>query len=255
MTSENFAGLSASEVWLSHFACVSWLDDDRWTRYLASAEEILGADITHLDQNDPVRRRVSPAQLPGIAKYVTSIGKREDSRWVFGRIASIGVDFSIRHYREPRGWPNSATWYFPQDFFQNAANIEAICRLFDQGNHSLNPFYAYADAKDLVCRKKKESGAVDIQAELLGVFWLSYFGPQYVSFLGKEAIAGQPEVRATFNDGVTLRLGETPSSVPSGLRENMEVRLGRETFVEPNDSQRKRPGQYALTFEQLKKPA
>ena len=252
MSAEDFALLPTNEIWVSHLACVSWMEEGPWTTYLASAEDILGASITHLDKNDSMKRCVKPGRFPEYAEYLTSMGKQEDSRWIFGRLASIGVDFAVRHYRECRGWPNSATWYFPPNYFQDPTNIEAVYRLFEQGNLSLSPFYAYADEKTIVSRKKRESGAVDIQAELLGVFWLSYFGPPYVSFFGKDTLAGIPEAKVVFNGGATLRLGGTPSSVPNGFRESIEAELGLKAFVEPSDMLRKRPGQYALTFAQMR---
>lgn len=249
---DDFSPVSPDELRLCHLSCVSWSEPDRWIRYFARAEEILGASITHLDKDDPVKRRVKPGKLTEAAEYVTLMGKRDDSRWVLGRMESIGAEFSVRHYRDIRGWPNSINWYFPAGFADNASGAKTIRSLFDCGNATLSPFYAYADTKDHVASKKKESGAVNIQAELIGVFWLSYFDARYVTFIGKDKFDELQGVRVKFDSGVTLDLGETPSFVPHGLRGQTEVKLGPKLFVEPKDMLAKRPGQYALTFEQLR---
>src|SRR5260221_6017215 len=107
MTDDFAPPSSPDELWLCHLSCVSWSDSGRWIQYFDRAEEILGSSITHLDKNDPVQRRVKPGKLAEVAEYVISMGKQEDSRWVFGRMESIGVEFSLRHYRDIRGWPNS----------------------------------------------------------------------------------------------------------------------------------------------------
>jgi hypothetical protein len=188
MMIDESALLPRTELWVCHLACASWSAPDIWVRYFGRVQEILGTDITHLDKNDPVRRRAKPGKLAEAADYVSTMGNREDSRRVFGRIESIGVDFAITHYREVQGWPNSITWYFPLKSLESAANIDILCRLFDWGNSVLNPFYAYADTKNYVSGKKKESGAVDIRAELLGVFWLTYLDPHYVAYLTREKL-------------------------------------------------------------------
>jgi hypothetical protein len=251
MTDE-YAPLPPTELWLCHLACVSWSEPERWVRYFGEVQEVLGADVTHLDKDDSVQRRVKPGKLTEAADYVTAISKREDSRWVLGRVEALGFEFSIRHYRESRGWPNSITWHFAPDVLENAIHNDTICRLFDVGNLVLSPFYAYAETKDRVSAKKKESGAVDIQAELLGVFWLTYFDHHYVNFLGREKVLGLQGVHVSLDGGATLRLGETPSAVPDRLRDDVEAKLGHKTFVKPQDFSGKRPGQYALTFDQLR---
>lgn len=252
MTNNDFAPLSSDELWLCHLACVSWSEPGRWLRYFGHVQEILHANITHLDKEDPVRRRVKPDGLSEVADYAAIIGKREDSRWVHGKMKSIGVEFTIRHYKSVQGWPNSISWYFPAGFVDSPAGARTIHSLFDCSNASLSPFYAYADTKNNVALKKKESGAVNVQAELVGIFWLTYFDAHYEAFIGKEKLKSLQGATSVSSNGVTLILGETPSSVPSGLRNRIESELGPKLFVQPKDFHSKRPGQYALTFDQLR---
>ena len=249
---DDFAPLAPNELWLCHFSCAAWSGADRWARYFGSAEDILGASITHLDKDDPVRRRVKAGALTEVSEYVTFMGKRDESRWVFGKMESIGVEFAVRHYRDVRGWPNSINWYFPAGFADSASGALVIRRLFDCGNTTLSAFYAYGDTRDQVSSKKKESGAVNIQSELIGVFWLSYFDTLYVSFIGRERFDELQGISVKFDGGATLELGTTPSSVPHERRADAEAKLGRKLFVEPKDMSTKRQGEYALTFEQLR---
>jgi len=243
--------LSNDELWLCHLSCVLWSEPERWIRYLGRAEELLGANITHLDKADPVRRQVKSGKLSEVANYIISMGKREDSRWVFGKMETIGVEFSIQHYREVRGWPNAINWYFPPKFVEKINGATVIRTLFDFGNATLTPFYGYSDTKSHIARKKKETGSVDIQAELLGVFWLSFFDANYVTFIGKEKFNSLQGIGVKIDNGATLELGETPASVPNALRHTVEVEIGSKLFVDPKDMTDKRPGQYALTFDQL----
>lgn len=249
------ASVLSDELRLCHVSCVSWSDPHRWLHYFGQAQEILHANITHLEKNDPVRRRVKPDNLSEMADYVAMIDTREDCRWVFGRIESNDAEFSVQHYRnnaDLSGWPNFINWYFPPRFAESVTGAKAIRSLFDIGNVALSSFYAYADATSYPASKKKEYGAVNIQAELVGIFWLTYFDAHYESFLGKAKLETLEGVTSVFGNGVTLSLGETPSSVPNGLRNRIESELGPKLFVQPKDVLSKRPGQHALTFEQLR---
>ena len=161
---------SLDEIRLSHLACVSWSNSDCWVRYFTYVQDALQEDITHLDKNDPVRRRVPASKLSEVADYITAFDAREDSRWVFGKIATIGVEFTVRTFRQVKAWPNSIDWYFPANWFDDPARSKTFPKLFDCGNATLSPFYGYADTTGMIARKKKESGAVNIQAELIGVF-------------------------------------------------------------------------------------
>jgi hypothetical protein len=250
--SDDFAPISSDELWLCHLACVPWTEPNCWTRYFGDAQKILEADVTHLDKEDPARRRVKSNELSDVAEYVSSLGKREDSRWVFGRMAEIDVEFTLRHYKVVQGWPNSINWYFPEGFSDTPFGARAIRRLFDLGNVALSTFYGYADTKATLARKKKESGAVNIQAELIGVFWLSYFDAHYVSFIGQDKFAALQGIEVLFDGGVTLELGDSPSSLAPGCREYVELQLGKSLFVDPKDVICKPPGRYALKFDQMR---
>jgi hypothetical protein len=242
-----------TELWMSHYSCASWITADRWIRYFKRVQEILDAPITHLDEDDPVRRKVT--ELADAADFVTRFGEKEDSRWLFGEMRSINVNFSMWFFRDAPERMNSINWHGPAEMFDDPTRVNQICDLFDCGNRFLDAFYGYADTREVQSRKswRKEFGAVDLQDELHGVYWLTYFNDRYVEFFGRKKLMGLENATVNSNSGATLRLAETPVAVPEGLREKVENALGPKSFVAPQrDITIKRPGQYALTFEQLR---
>lgn len=238
-----------SELWIDHLSIVTWQEPVLWTAYFNEAQQVLGSPLTHLDISDPVKRKVS--SLNDAGNYVCTFKAREDSRWLFGKFDAIGVELSIQHYRKLGHWPNSLQWHVPLSFLVEPENRERLKALFNLGNRTFKPFYAYSDDVSYIKSKKKASGAVDIRAELLGVFWMTYFNAAYVAFFGKEKFKDFPCVEYSQDGGITVFLGGSPDSVSSELREQLATILGRHSFVNQNDVLSKQPGRFALTFEQL----
>jgi hypothetical protein len=241
------------ELRFSHYSCANWRDPNRWSTYFERVQEILGAEITHLDEDDPVRRKMTDPNSAG--EFVTRFGEEEDDRWIFSEIKSLGMGFTIWYFRNRPDQYNSINWHGPPEMFDDPIRLKQICELFDCGNSLLDTFYSYADTREVQVSKKwrKEFGGVNFQDELLGVYWLTYFNERYVEFFGREKFQELKNVAVKLNGGATLRLAETPSAVPEGLREEIEQYLGPKSFVAwQRDITIKRPGQYALTFEQLR---
>jgi hypothetical protein len=238
-----------SEIWIAHLSIDGWQVPSVWSGYFEQAQELLGSPLTHLDVNDPVKRKV--ASLVDAGNFVCAFKEQEDSRWLFGKWGGTGIGFSIQHYRQLRHWPNALTWHVPLSFVEKSENRQRLKALFDVGNQTFKPFYAYGDDVDQIAGKKKLSGAVDIQAELLGVFWLTYFNPVYVAFFGKDKFIDLPDVECGDDGGVTIILGDSPKSVTSEQREKAVAALGKQSFVNTSDILGKQPGRFALTFEQL----
>jgi len=238
-----------SELWINHLSIEVWQEPGCWTDYFDQVQGILGSPLTHLDVNDPVKRKV--ASLKDAGDYVCAFKPREDSRWVFGKFDAIGIELSIQHYRQLGHWPNSLMWHVPLSFIEKPENCTRLKALFDLGNLTFKPFYAFSDDVSHIKSKKKSSGAVDIQAELLGVFWMTYFNAAYVAFFGEEKFNDFPKVEYGDDGGVTVLLGDSPKSVSSELREQLVTALGKQSFVNPNEILGKLPGRFALTFQQL----
>jgi hypothetical protein len=82
---------------------------------------------------------------------------------------------------------------------------------------------------------------------LPGVFWLTYFGPHYCHFFGRERLKELEQASAGPDKGITLQLAESPGEVPAGLREMLERRLGRDSFAGTTGTDGpKEDGEYAL---------
>lgn len=238
-----------SKLWMSHLSVVDWPEPVQWKRYFEQAQQLLGAPLTHLDENDPVRRKVT--SLDDAAAFLCVFKPQEQSRWVFGRFKTLGVELSIDRFRPPQQFANALSWFFPLSFIEKPVNRLRIKALFDLGNRAFKPFYAYSDDVAQIASKKKSSGAVDIQAELLGVFWLTYFNAAYVAFFGNQKFDGLPGVEHGNDRSISIVLGDSPQSVTSEAREQAVAALGKQSFVNPSDVLGKQRGRFALTFQQL----
>jgi hypothetical protein len=238
----------SEELWIAHYSIQPWLEPNRWNEYFKQVENTLGVKLTHLDVNDPVKRKVR--SIEEASEFICAFRPREDSRWLFGKCEG-GICFSIQHYRQLKHFPNTLKWYIPITFLQQSESPHALKMLFNLGNQFSNPFYAYGDDLSKILVKRKKSGSVNIQAELLGVFWMTYFNSAYVSYFGRDRLESLPGVEFGANGGATVVLGKTPSDVSLELRNQLVAVLGEQSFVNPNDILGKLPGRYALTFAQL----
>ena len=239
-----------NELWINHYSVESWNEPKIWTSFFDQAQKVLGAPITHLDDNDPVKRKVT--SLDGAGDFVCAFGRYEDSRWILGKFKSLGIDFSIQQYHQHDRWPNLLLWYVPLSFMAKKDSHQRIKTLFDLGNRTLKSFYAYSDELVQIERKKKASGAIDIETELPGFFWLTYFNATYASFFGNERFRMLPGIVEHANDGSsTVILGENPKTVTGEFRERSEEIFGKSSFVDPNGTLRKKRGQFVLSFEQI----
>ena len=115
----------------------------------------------------------------------------------------------------------------------------------------LHTFYSYGDIATQLSLKKKSTGAVDIQAELLGVFWLTYFNDAYVKFFSAERFRDLDGIVSHVGNGMTVELGKRPNELSEDKRKNAALVLGKDSFVDVADLAGKRPGKFALTFQQL----
>ncbi len=238
-----------TELWIAHHSIGTWQEPSRWTGYFEEAQRLLGFSLTHLDVNDPVKRKV--VSLVGAGDFVCAFKAREDSRWLFGKFGDIGIELSVQHYRQLGHYPNTLKWHVPLSFIEKPENRLRIKALFDLGNRAFKPFYAYSDDVAQIASKKKSFGAVDIQAELLGVFWLTYFNAAYVAFFGNQKFDGLPGVERGNEGSITIVLGDSPQSVTCEAREQAVAALGKQSFVNPSDVLGKQRGRFALTFQQL----
>lgn len=246
-----------NEIWMTHSSVKSWNSSAEWDDYLRAVESVLNDRLAKLDANDPVRRKADTTR--GEGHFITQFGPKEDSRWILGRFEKTKVVVEIQLYKHGRDSfgerrDNTIAFYIP-DKVCDRSNMEKLVELFRLTNERHGIFYAAADLKGVYCSKKASPpslGALNIASELPGVFWLTYFGPQYCEFFGRDRLVSLERTSEGPDGGMTLRLAETPERVPEGLRRMLERRLGVETFAGAGEVLLEKPeGRYALTLEQL----
>jgi hypothetical protein len=239
-----------SEIWISHLSVADWPEPVQWKTYFEQAQQLLGGPLTHLDENDPVRRKVT--SLDDAGAFMCTFKEQEQSRWVFGRYKTLGIELSADRFRPAaHQFANALTWHVPLSFVEKLGGRQRLKSLFDLGNQFFKPFYAFSDERVQIASKNKSSGAIDIETELLGVFWLTYFNAAYVAFFGSQKLDGLPGVERGSDGSVTVVLGDNPKSVTNELREQAATTLGKQSFVNPSDILNKPRGRFALTFQQL----
>ena len=238
-----------NEIWVAHYSVDLWQEPSSWTAYFEEVQSLLGLPLTHLDSNDPLRRKV--VSLAEAGEFVCEFKPREDMRWLFGKLGRSGIGFELQQQRQISRWPNSLLWHVPWSFAEKPEGWQRLKAMFNLGNRALRPFYAYSDELGQISSKKKESGAVNIEAELIGVFWLTYFNASYVTFFGADKFNGLSGVEHGIDGGITITLGDNPMLVTTEDREQVATTLGRQTFVSHNDILGKPPGLFSLTFQQL----
>jgi len=129
--------------------------------------------------------------------------------------------------------------------------IKRIKALFEVGKRHLSPFYGYCDDKIYITSKKPKRRAVDIRAELVGIFWMTCFSEAYVEFFGKQKFSEFPDYEFDDDGGIIVCLSTDPSNISPDVRNHFVDLLGGESFVDPISDKRKPPGQFALTLEEL----
>jgi len=243
--------MSTSKLWISHLSVRRWTDHAAWDDYLRAVQAVLGDRLVKLDVNDPARRKANVAS--GEGQFVTQFGEREDSRWLWGKFEKTKIEFEINHYKAGtdsfgRLRENEITFYVPERM-TFGPDARRLVELFRLGNERLEAFYAYADFKDVICGKKPSTPSLDISRELLGVFWLTFFGPRYCDFFGREQLLRLGQASEGPGNGITLQLAETAAQVLGDDRVGIEQKIAPESFA--GTGKAKASGQHALTLAQL----
>lgn len=222
-----------------------------WDDYLRTFETVLDDRLIKFDDKDPIRRKADTQK--GEGGFVVQFGEREDSRWLCGRFDKTKVEIEITHYKSGKDSfgrlrENRLKIFFPERM-TFGSDVRKVIELFRLGNERLGAFYAYADFKSVICAKKPSTPSLDISRELLGVFWLTYFGSSYCAFFGRDRLLKLPQVSEGPADGITLQLGESPGQVPDSSRAVLEKEIAAESFAGTGGP--KDRGQHALTLMQL----
>lgn len=241
-----------NDIWITHYSLSSWALPDAWDDYFHAIEAILNDRLLKLDDVDPIRRKADTTK--GEGSFVVKYGEHESSRWVRGKFDRTKVEIEVQHYKSGhdsfgRARENRLTIYIPERL-ASVLGSRQLVELFRLGNEHWGAFYAYADFKTVVCAKKPSTPSLDISSELLGVFWLTYFGSRYCDFFDRSRLLNLHEATLESGGGVTIRLADIPGQVGLESRATMERELGELSFA--GYGLLKSPGQYALALADLR---
>lgn len=238
-----------NEIQMTFYSLLNLFDKKLWFKVLSELEKIINQKLTHLDINDPVKKRV--LDLNSAADFICAVRQQESSRKIFGKFGKSKIEFSISIYKETSFFPNSFSIYFPFDISDEKLSLSMLRRSFAEINRCLSPFYSLCDSLDKVASKRKATGyAVDLQAELIGAFWLTYLNKTYVDYFKESKFHSLPCSKIKGLNGYIIDLGESPYAVTMN-RENVEALLGKGSFVDPALGYDKPVGQNALRFDEL----
>ena len=243
--------MTTGELWITHYSVCSWMSAKNWDDYLRTMEVVLEDRLMKLDDNDPARRKADTQK--GEGDFIVQFKEREDSRWIWGTFEKTKIEIEIDHYKAGkdsfgRERKNKCKIFIPERM-TFGPDLRKVIELFRLGNESFGAFYAYADFKKAICAKKPSTPSLDISRELLGVFWLTYFGPAYCSFFGRDRLLHLQQATDGPADGITLQLAESPSQVPDNSRGTLEREIAPESFAGSGGV--KERGEHALTLAQL----
>lgn len=242
-----------NEIQISFYTLENLFNEGLWLKFFSELEKFLNVELSHLDTNDPIRRKV--VSLDDAATYVCSIGGQEESRMIFGKFGKSKIGIEISLCRDVSFFPNSVSLYFPEKIIDTDKGRVLLNDVFMEGNRCFKPFYSLCDSMSMITRKKKTSGfSVDLRTELIGVFWLTYFSKCYVEFFGQSKIDGLVCEKTVLPEGLAIKIGESPFLVFL-TREEAEIQLGKESFVQPELAFEKPIGKNALSFNQIKRTA
>lgn len=230
------------ELWLSHFSAQPWINPDVWDSYFQTIENLLDDNLERLDHRDPARRKVTG--IAGSGAFITDFGASAD-RWILAKFRSSKIAVQIEHFsngRDPYGRrrENSISFYVPRKYLRTDRHIQRIVSLFRTTGDVLGSFYGFCDKSSAVCSKKPSAPAltIDIAKELLGVFWLTYFGGAYRQLFGTDHLRALPCAVEETGRGTVLLLGQSPDQVSEAMRSRIEGILGRESFSGTDGSRR-----------------
>ena len=229
---------------------VNLFERNFWKEYFYKLEHLIGSKLSHLDVNDPIRRKV--INLEDAANFVCNISETQTGRTLFAKFGKSRVEMTITLYRDAEHVANNVAIYFPEKFVSdNESRMHLINNVFTMSVENIKPFYALADTNQAISDKRKASGyAVDLQAELIGVFWLTYFNRAYVDYFDRSKFQEIPSRQIEGLEGNMIELGKSPFTV-NVAREKVEALLGKESFVDPLLRNDKPIGKSALRFDQL----
>jgi len=209
-----------------------------------------------IDTREPMRNRIASAE-----GYFANSGMHvETDDYLFGRRQTprLSGALSAPSYRDEdlRDAPHrlyAFTDDADEEWLQNAANLEALARLFVRLAGAFDASYGFvADARmsrqqrgefaRLRQRRQYAPAPPDETSDrhsVRDVYWLNYFGPAYLELWGKRVEGPGIRREPTANGGIVIWATETPFVFADDIASFMDYpwkkpfyeALGRDTFV------------------------
>ncbi len=241
-------------LWMSFSSVHPWDDAAVWDEYLQSIETLFLDRLDKLDENDPVRRKANVKNGEGL--YITNF--EAGVRTLFGSFLKTKINFTMCYSKLGSEFIyNNIIFYIPvSEELSAGPALDRLIRFFNLTIEKLSAFTAESDFTEEVYSKKSHDGySLDITTELIGVFWLTFFGTKYCDFFKRKTLLGLHGAVDGPANGITIRLAESPFQVGPNDRRDAETTLGKKYFagLEPitDFNKRKAYGQL-LTLEQLR---
>jgi hypothetical protein len=239
-----------SSIQIKLYSITDLFDHKIWEDFFEQLEKITGLKLSHLDTNDPVRRKISCVREA--AGFVCDISNFEASRTLFAKFDKSKLQMTITLYKSTEQTSNNIILDFPEKYL--SAKDDWAANVFDvflMSTQRLKPFYSLCDFAHLIYGKRKLSGfSIDLQAELPGIFWLTFFTTRYVEYFGKGLFVSLHAEEIDSLNGVLIKLGDSPNKVEMP-RAQAESLLGKQSFVDPTSQFDNPRGKNALLFSQL----
>ena len=238
---------TVNELVLQFFSRASWDQPGLWKKTLTVIEKTLNDVPTKLDDKDPLRRNYGDYSLDENANFITSFGSKETSRWIFGNYRKKGISFSVQITKSLCDRNHSLNLHLP------ASETELAESLFFQLLNVLDPIYAYSDFQSEISAKRRvDFFAVDLQQELVGVFWLTFFCSTYVNHFGLSSFNNMADIEAKIgSDGIMFKLGGSPVDLSPSVRRTTEEAIGSLSFVDPQSSLLKPIGKHVPSYDKF----
>lgn len=220
-----------------------------WVNFFEKLEFFSKMKITYLDKNDPIRNKIT--NVNEAAEYIQNLNHKESVWWIFGKMGKTKkMDFviSLSANKGEDGTPDKINLSFENINIESEDELNYLNTLFVEIIKVFDPFYAFCDSILYIYDKRKRSGSpINIQCELTGIFWLTYFNKKYSNFLN---INKSEVVSQQLNNGTLIKLGKSPGELDF-TRYDIEKTIGNTFFVDTTSTFNKPIGKYVLTFSQL----
>ncbi len=126
-----------NEIWIVCYSVRDWTSGVVWEGFLEEVQGVLGVRLSHLDVNDPVKKKVIQGRS---GSYIASLKSDYDDRWVFGIFGDTGIAMEVCIQRSMKSFPNTMRLSIPAERVVQIGS-DSLCRLLEIMMVRLGSFY------------------------------------------------------------------------------------------------------------------